>query len=378
MVQKYYNIVSCVPKNKQYWFVQLVIFWTVKRKIKYMKIKNYFALLLVLVLGFLGCHKNNNDVIVVPERDRAEQQLVDKDSLLGYLNTHYYNASTFETPGNYKISDLVISELPKDDNGNYLDLPDPNNNKLLIDAVEIKTTTYLDVEYEYYILKLNQGGGDAPHFTDKISVNYSGNLLDETVFDSTINPTVFDLINLVQGWRSVMVDFNTSDGYQINGDGTVQYNNYGLGAMFLPSGLAYFGSALTGVPVYSNLIFKFELYKSAPNDHDGDGIFSHLEDLNGNQNVYDDDTDGDTVPNFFDANDDNDSLLTINELKFNTYTVDTNQGEQEPTLAENESEISRSEDNGVITIKTVVIVDSNNDGTPDYLDPETVIDHSSE
>ena len=57
-----------------------------------MKIKNYTSLLLVLVLGFLGCKKNDDDVVTVPERDRAEQQLVDKDSLLGYLSTHYFNA----------------------------------------------------------------------------------------------------------------------------------------------------------------------------------------------------------------------------------------------------------------------------------------------
>jgi len=344
-----------------------------------MKIKNYTAFLLVLVLGLIGCDKNDSDVATVPERDRAEQQLEDKDSLLGYLGTHYYNASTFGTPGNYKMSDLVITELPKDDNGNYLDLPDPDNNTLLIDAVEIKTTTYLDIEYEYYILRLNQGGGSMPNFTDDIGINYSGNLMDETVFDSTVNPIVLDLINLLQGWRNVLVEFKTADGsYVINPDGTVQYNDYGFGAMFLPSGLAYFSSAPTGIPLYSNLIFKFELYQAAPNDHDGDGIFSHLEDLDNNQNAYNDDTDEDNIPNFLDANDDNDTLLTKDELVFKTYTVDTNQGEQEPVLAANESEISRSENAGVITIKTVVIVDSNNDGIPDYLDKDTVIDHSSE
>jgi len=343
-----------------------------------MKIKNYAVFLLVLLLGLTGCHKSNNsDVTVVPERDRAEQQIIDKDSLLGYLNTHYFNASTFENSGNFKTSDLIISELPKDENDNYLDLPDPNNNKLLIDAVEIKTTTYLDVEYEFYILKLNQGAGSSPHFTDDISVNYSGNLMDETVFDSTINPVVLDLVNLVQGWRNVLVEFSTSDGHQINTDGTVQYNNYGFGAMFLPSGLAYFSSAPTGVQLYSNLIFKFELYQAAPNDHDEDGIFSHLEDINNNQNAYDDDTDEDNIPNFLDANDDNDTLLTVNELEFKTYTVDTNQGEQEPVLGSNESEISRTESGGIITIKTVVIVDSNGDGIPDYLDKDTVIQHSS-
>ena len=147
--------------------------------------------------------------------------------------------------------------------------------------------------------------------------------------------------------------------------------------MFLPSGLAYFSSAPSGIPLYSNLIFKFELYQSAPNDHDADGIFSHLEDLNNNQNVYDEDTDEDNIPNFLDNNDDNDTLLTKDELEFKTYTVDTNQGEQEPVLESNEFEISRSFSGGIITIKTVVIVDSNSDGVPDYLDKETVINHSS-
>jgi hypothetical protein len=101
-----------------------------------------------------------------------------------------------------------------------------------------------------------------------------------------------------------------------------------------------------------------------------------LEDLNNNQNVYDDDTDKDNVPNFLDADDDNDGVLTKNELDFNTYTVDTNQGEQEPVLAGNEIEISRTESSGVITIKTVVIVDSNDDGVPDYLDVNTAVDRS--
>jgi hypothetical protein len=64
-------------------------------------------------------------------------------------------------------------------------------------------------------------------------------------------------------------------------------------------------------------------------------------------------------------------------LVFKTYTVDTNQGEQEPVLAVNEFEISRSETAGIITIKTVVIVDTNNDDVPDYLDKETKIDHST-
>ena len=70
------------------------------------------TLLLVFVLGLTGCKKNNDDVVTVPERDRAEQQLVDKDSLLGYLSTHYFNASTFDfLTINFFSGFLIIFEI---------------------------------------------------------------------------------------------------------------------------------------------------------------------------------------------------------------------------------------------------------------------------
>lgn len=48
-------------------------------------------------------------------------------------------------------------------------------------------------------------------------------------------------------------------------------------------------------------------------EDDNDGIPAELEDLNGNGNLYDDDTDGDGLPNFLDADDDGDNVLTISE-----------------------------------------------------------------
>ncbi len=259
----------------------------------------------------VGCNKDDDSVETIPERDRGEQQLVDKDTLQGYLNSHYYNSSLFETPGDYTVDDIIITELPKDVNGNYLEMPDPDNNTLLSEAVVTKTTTINDVEYEYYYLTLSNGEGEKPKFSDDILVRYEGRLLNENQFDKSLNPINFDLMSVVAGWRYVMVDFNTSDlPGSINTDGTVSYSNYGLGVMFLPSGLAYFSSATSSIPVYSSLIFKFELYKNQHNDHDGDGILSHLEDLNGNLNPLDDDTDEDNIPNFNDPDDDGDGVPT--------------------------------------------------------------------
>jgi len=306
-----------------------------------MKLKNNLIVVVLLVACLMSCKPDDPEVSLVPDRDRTEQQVLDRDSLIGYLETHYFNSETFSDGADHTIDEIVITELPQDDNGNYLPLPDPDINTLLIDAVETQTTTFEDVLYEFYILRLNQGGGEySPNFTDNIRLVYSGNLLDEDVFDSAVNPNIpFDLTGLIQGWRNVIPQFNVSSNFIVNGDGTVSYTGYGLGMMFIPSGLAYFASPPFGVPVYSNLIFKFELYQAEANDHDLDGVLSHFEDLNGNENINDDDTDGDNVPNFFDPDDDGDGVLTRFE------DID---GDGDPTND-----------------------DTDNDGVPNYLDEDS-------
>ncbi|WP_299399643.1 FKBP-type peptidyl-prolyl cis-trans isomerase [uncultured Gelidibacter sp.] len=348
-------------------------------KIKLMKLKTYVLSALCFLALLSSCKKDDDAIVQIEERDRAEQQLADFDSLKVYLQTHYYNRATFEQPGNHKISELIINELPKDASGNYLALPDPDKNQLLSEAVDInnpKTTTYLDTEYQYYILKLNEGGGVNPNFSDLVRLNYNGFLPDGTSFDGTVNPTDFDLMNLIPGWREAIPQFKTAASFVENGDGTVTFDNYGLGVMFLPSGLAYYGNPTATIPAYSNLMFKFELYQSEVSDHDGDGIPSYMEDLNGDKNLFNDDTDGDNVPNFLDPDDDADRVLTINEMTRQTYTVNTNNGEQEPVLAEGEFERSRSMNAGILTIKTLKIVDADGDGTPDHLQNSVKTDYS--
>nr|WP_321223331.1 FKBP-type peptidyl-prolyl cis-trans isomerase [uncultured Psychroserpens sp.] len=273
-----------------------------------MKYKYITILILILVVTFGACTPDDPDTVIVPARDRGEQQLVDSDSLIGYLETHYYNKSFFNDPSaDYSKDDIIISESPTDSDG--------NPNELLINDVVLYTATFQSQDYEYYVLDLNPGvGGPKPNFTDDVSISYTGFLQDDDIFDSTVNPAVLDLTGVIPGWRDVLQDFKTAEsGPVINEDGTVSYSNYGLGVMFLPSGLAYFNAPPVGIPQYSNLIFKFELYASEPNDHDQDGVFTHLEDLDANENITDDDTDGDEIPNYVDADDDGDGVLTINE-----------------------------------------------------------------
>lgn len=339
----------------------------------------YILFFFVLAVGFSACEEEDvpiqNEFI---EEDRTEQQAKDKDSILSYLNSHYYNSSFLAGGTDLNYDDIVITEL--------LDGEDvPAGHTLLIDDVVTKTTTYLDVEYEYYYLSINQGGGEAPKFTDKVRVRYQGFFVDggET-FDQLSTPEDLDLYGIafgtgaITGWQRIMPEFNTATGFTTGNDNIVSYNDFGLGVMFIPSGLGYFSFPRPGIPVYSNLIFKFELLETEINDHDGDGIPSFIEDYDANLDPFDDDTDEDEAPDYIDFDDDNDGVLTINELVPTTYIVDTNMGETEPVLGANEFELSREEENGVITIETVTMVDTNNNGVLDHLDEEVTTDYNEE
>ncbi|APY09856.1 hypothetical protein BWZ22_00730 [Seonamhaeicola sp. S2-3] len=280
-----------------------------------MKLGKICLSILCLSVCFLSCKKDDDgdDTVTVEIRDRAEQQIVDNDSIIEYLETHYYNKSDFEGNTNPKIADLKIMSTEGLTISSDAD-------SLLINAVgAAKTTVYADTDYEFYVLKLNQGGGeDSPTFADNVLVNYEGFTLDNEVFDSAVTPVEFDLIDLVPGWRKVLPDFNVAESYVENNDGTVDFVNSGVGVMFLPSGLGYFSSATSSISSYSPIAFKFELIHTTENDHDGDGVPSYLEDLNGDGDLFDENTDEDFVNgfplyNYIDSDDDGDGIPTIYE-----------------------------------------------------------------
>ena len=318
-----------------------------------MKLKLQILLISILFAGFSCGDDGADDVIEVPEADRTEQQVIDNDSLVGYLQTHYVNESILINNQSILFNDFEINELPEDGN-----LPDPDQNTLLIDLVETFTTTYFDVEYEYYVLKVNQGGSDnSPNFSDKVRVSYEGTLMDNTVFDSSISPVDFDLTATIAGWGRVLPEFNNAEDFIINSDGTVTYNNPGIGIMFLPSGLGYYSAAAGSVPVYSNLIFKFKIYQSEVNDHDFDNVPSHLEDLDGDYDLTDDNSDDDSFADFVDSDDDNDGTLTIDEdLEPDTDLTVDRDGDGDPTNDIGDGDPTNDDTDG--------------DGIPNYLDPD--------
>lgn len=357
-----------------------------------MKLRIFTTTILCVSLAFVSCNnddENNEDAVEVPIRDRQEVYDENIAEIEEYLETHFYNYEEFQqNPAYTDLGVMPYNVTPNDTFEIVFDtIAGTNSDKTpLMDQVTSKTV--LDSEgivYTLYYLVVREGLGGVIHPIDRVFAKYNGYLIDNTLFDSAVTAVPFDLTavgtvgGVVDGFREGIVEFKAREGYSENGDGTITNHNHGIGAVFVPSGLGYFSQTQATIPAYSNLIFSFVPEKRTLLDHDNDTVFSYLEDLNGNEDYFDDDTDGDGLADFVDVDDDGDGTLTIDEVEQKEYTEDENmmpfmssaeaQSYFDTFAAPNEILFSIDENNDdTFTLNTVVITDSNDDGTPDYLD----------
>ena len=174
--------------------------------------------------------------------------------------------------------------------------------------------------YKMYYLNVLQGEGDELSFADAALLTYRGMDLDSEVFDLSNVPIQFDMTSVIAGFQEGLTQFNGAGSFIENEDGTITFENFGVGAIFIPTGLGYFNSTSvgSGLSLYSDLVFTFQLYAVITGlDHDGDGVPSIEEDRNNNGILIDDDTDGDGSPDYLDEDDDGDGVLTRDEITIN-------------------------------------------------------------
>ncbi len=276
------------------------------------KIKYAFAFLIIVLGLTVSCKKDDNGPDVIPPHDRGEEAIKAQAEIEEFLETHFYNYEEFDTPPldfDYKIKFGVIA----DSNATKTPLIEQVSFKEVRDRIDT------DVTYKMYYLKVREGEGDSPHFSDAITTNYNGLLFNLESFDSSVVPANLDLTQTVVGFGEAFVEFKGASSIVSNPDGTLSFEGYGIGAVFIPSGLGYYQypPGNTDIEAYGQIIFTFQLFDAEVLDHDGDGIPSYMEDLNNNSNVNDDNTDGDGASNYADADDDGDGRLTENEIVVN-------------------------------------------------------------
>ena len=288
--------------------------------------KKLFFLLPVFLL-FLQCKKEDTTE-PIPIRDYSEQVIVDQDLLETYLKTHTYNYEDFNNESVVNIKLDTIS--------------DNNSSRVsLFEQASIKTIDVTNAEGQitshnlYYIIA-REGSNESPSVADSVYVAYNGILTDGSSFDNSKFPIWIDLANTIEGFREGVSELRTGK-FTENSNGTIAYTSFGVGLFFIPSGIGYFENINSGIPEYSPLIFTVKLMTHTDTDHDNDGILSIFEDIDGDNKPFGDDSDGDNLWNMYDVDDDGDGILTVNEIDKNNDSI---------------------------------IDDTNNDGIPDYLDPD--------
>lgn len=291
-----------------------------------MKISKLLPFLLTGLL-IVACNNDDDSTETEPLRDAEEVKLENNDSIVKYLESHYYNYAEFENPPvdfDYAIRFDTITEALQ------------GQVTPLIDMVDTKVVEFEGVTYDLFYLVVREGVGPKTLLGQSVVVDWQGQLLDGDVFSETFSPRNLQTLSVnslngfevvtgngfVEGFTQLLLELGAGTGFTDNPDGTITWNqDYGIGAVFMPSGLGYFGTARSGIPAYSPLIFAIDLYELGDADQDlrvvnganqviPDGIPSHMEDVDGDGDPRNDDTDEDGVANFGDPDDDGDGVLT--------------------------------------------------------------------
>ncbi len=288
------------------------------------KFKFYFILAFISISLF-SCKRDDDNATKAPLRDYAVQYAADIDSIEEYLKTHYI--TQVEVDG---LTDVAIDTLIASNPDGHVSIWDNTDFPLQSKIVrsDSRSSNLVDgevadpVEYKMYYLILNEGGGSQPTDVDSTFTTYRGWKLDNDEFDSNTTGiwSSFPALStaetqLISGYRQFVSELKSSTGFTTGEDGTISYTNAGIGVVFIPSGLGYFNASRIGIPAYSPLVFTVRLNSLRYRDHDRDGIKAFNEDINGDKNFFNDDTDGDNIPDFLDVDDDNDDFLTRDEIK---------------------------------------------------------------
>lgn len=313
---------------------------------------NKIIVFFLLTLSAWSC-KNDDDgnleAELVPPRALSEVAVENDAELQEYFSTHFYNYEEFENPPadfDYAIKISPIDE----DNNDKISISD--SDKLSFVDIKVSSDNFQgdipvenDISHRLYYLSARDGGGENPTVVDSVYIEYEGFKLDNSVFDT--NLTWFDLQGtgtiensgqFVKGFEEGLTLIKDGNDLIENVDGTFRITDSGIGVIFMPSGLAYFNSLREVGTGYAPIAFKIDMLEANEADHDRDGIPSILEDVNGDKDMFNDNTDEADFPNYLDADDDNDGIDTIDEIELDADG------------------------------KFVAFKDTDGDGTPDHLD----------
>ena len=297
-----------------------------------LSIHKHLFLFVVFLFCLASCKKDDeNTTNEIPANDYGEQHIIENDSIIDFMQNHFYNYEDFSNLSPGDAPELIIDSI-KGNNSNKTSIYDQVSSF----QINVKDSNGDLFPHTAYYVILREGIGESPTVADSVYVRYKGMLLNKDVFDKRNTPIWLQAKNVVRGFQE-FVPFLKKGNIDINANGTYNFTNFGLGFIIMPSGLGYYNTATVSIPSYSPLIFQVEMITLNRTDHDNDTVLTILEDLDGDSNFDNDDTDSDTIPNYQDPDDDNDGVLTKDEYDVNGDGVaDDTDGDGIPDYLDNE------------------------------------------
>ncbi len=95
---------------------------------------------------------------------------------------------------------------------------------------------------------INTGTGAMPLASDRVTVHYTGKLIDGTIFESSVQrgqPATFNVGGVIKGWTEALLLMHEGDKWML----------------FIPQELGYGASGNRNIQPYAALIFELELIK---------------------------------------------------------------------------------------------------------------------
>jgi len=302
------------------------------------------AFLTLVLISIIAGNCKKNKPTYKPPRDRKEQYATEKDSILNFLKTHTY---TVDSRWHFILDTLTDPQTQTSlyDAAQVVQMQDPEVDDLTYDVyfIPFRTGTELNIttcDRIFAASRVMDFTGEVYFNTPELSAEWAN-----------VWTPVLSKLN-IPGLRYVLTHFKSGT-FTTNPDGTVTFDNFGAGVAFIPSGLLgnYGYSTAAGdngkvLKAYSPVIVDFKILH-VNLDIDNDNVPNIVEDLNGDGDPTNDNTDKETedqnnfpnIPNYTDPDDDGDHLRTKDE--------DPN-GDGDPTND-----------------------DTDGDGIPNYLDADT-------
>ena len=183
----------------------------------------------MLLLISFSCKKDDTNNIDIPIKDLSEQYIIENDSIIQFMKTHFFNYSDFSNISSTDSPEIIFDSIIGDNLNKT-----PIYDQVSTLQISVKDANDNDVNHNLYYHVIRDGIGDNPTVADSVFVSYKGLLFDGSSFDSRKNPIWMEAKNLIRGFQEFLPLLKKGD-VKVNNDGTYDFMDFGIGFVIFPS-----------------------------------------------------------------------------------------------------------------------------------------------